>query len=66
MHIEPGVVDGAKILLSYASAAALLATTAFAGARALRQQGAACWRRCWCLAPSRYCRTTRWACPKST
>ena len=41
MHIEPGVVDGAKILLSYASAAALLATTAFAGARALRQQGAA-------------------------
>ena len=41
MHIEPGVVDGAKTLLSYASAAALLATTAFAGARALRQQGAA-------------------------
>ena len=41
MHIEPGVVDGAKILLSYASASALLATTAWLGLRALRQQAVA-------------------------
>ncbi|GMV75335.1 MAG: hypothetical protein AMXMBFR78_22850 [Rubrivivax sp.] len=39
MHIEPGVVEGAKIILSYATAAAALAATAALAWRARREQG---------------------------
>lgn len=40
MHIEPGVVDGAKILLSYATAAAAFGLTAKMALATLRQDGA--------------------------
>jgi ABC-type Co2+ transport system permease subunit len=39
MHIEPGLVDGAKIGLSYATAAAAGATAIFYGRAALREKG---------------------------
>lgn len=39
MHIEPGVVDGAKIVLSYATAAAALATTFWLALRSARAHG---------------------------
>lgn len=39
MHIEPGVVDGAKIALSYATAAASLSLAAKLAGRALRHDG---------------------------
>lgn len=39
MHIEPGVVEGAKIVLSYGTAAAALATTAWLAWRSARAQG---------------------------
>lgn len=41
MHIEPGVVEGAKIILSYASAAVALATTATLAWKSARERGAA-------------------------
>lgn len=40
MHIEPGIVDGAKITLSYATAAAAGATGLFQAAKSLREKGA--------------------------
>lgn len=40
MHIEPGLVDGAKIALSYATAAAAIAVTGAHALTALRKQGA--------------------------
>ncbi|THU05354.1 cobalt transporter [Lampropedia puyangensis] len=39
MHIEPGMVDGSKILLSYATASAALGYTAWLTLRALRSDG---------------------------
>ncbi len=39
MHIEPGLVDGAKIALSYATAAAAGATALFHAGTALREKG---------------------------
>lgn len=39
MHIEPGLVDGAKIVLSYATAAASLGITARIAAGAIREKG---------------------------
>lgn len=39
MHIEPGVVEGAKIYLSYGSAAAALAVTGWLALQAAREQG---------------------------
>lgn len=41
MHIEPGVVDGAKIALSYATAMGAAGWTAVLASRAIREQGAA-------------------------
>ena len=41
MHIEPGIVDGAKIVLSYATATAAAGTGLFLLARAVRQDGLA-------------------------
>lgn len=41
MHIEPGVVDGAKIILSYGTAAASLGATTWMALRAVRERGAA-------------------------
>lgn len=41
MHIEPGVVDGAKIILSYATAATALTTAGWLISKAARQQGLA-------------------------
>ncbi len=41
MHIEPGLVDGAKIALSYATAAAAGGTALYHIARATRQSGLA-------------------------
>lgn len=41
MHIEPGLIDGAKIGLSYATAAAAGATALFHVAKATRQSGIA-------------------------
>ncbi len=41
MHIEPGVVTGAKIVLSYATAAGAATCALKLGARALREAGAA-------------------------
>lgn len=41
MHIEPGIVDGAKIALSYATAAGAAAWTLSQAAEAVRQQGLA-------------------------
>jgi len=40
MHIEPGLVDGAKIALSYATAAAAGATALYHVASSLRENGA--------------------------
>lgn len=40
MHIEPGVVEGGKIFLSYGTAAAALATTAWLAWRSARHHGA--------------------------
>lgn len=40
MHIEPGVVDGAKIILSYGTAAAALAATAWLAFKSARAHGA--------------------------
>ncbi|MDE3801413.1 cobalt transporter [Sinorhizobium meliloti] len=40
MHIEPGVVDGAKIILSYATAAGALGLTAKLAADSIRNDGA--------------------------
>ena len=39
MHIEPGIVDGAKIVLSYATAAAALAATSVAAVATVRKDG---------------------------
>lgn len=39
MHIEPGVVDGAKIVLSYGTAAACLGMAVRSGLQAVRQDG---------------------------
>ncbi|MDO5625710.1 MAG: energy-coupling factor ABC transporter permease [Pseudomonadota bacterium] len=39
MHIEPGVVEGAKIFLSYGTAAAALGTAAWLAARSARAHG---------------------------
>lgn len=39
MHIEPGVVDGAKIILSYATAATMLTTAGWLAVKAVRQYG---------------------------
>jgi len=39
MHIEPGVVDGAKIILSYGTAAAALAGTAWLALDSARRHG---------------------------
>ncbi len=39
MHIEPGLVDGSKIFLSYGTAAVALAGTAWAALAAARQDG---------------------------
>jgi ABC-type Co2+ transport system permease subunit len=39
MHIEPGVVDGAKIILSYATAATVLSTAGWLALKAVRQHG---------------------------
>jgi ABC-type Co2+ transport system permease subunit len=39
MHIEPGIVDGAKIVLSYATAAAALAATSVAVVATVRKDG---------------------------
>ncbi|MBL9045933.1 MAG: energy-coupling factor ABC transporter permease [Tabrizicola sp.] len=41
MHIEPGLVDGAKIVLSYATAAAAGATALYHVAKATRESGIA-------------------------
>lgn len=41
MHIEPGIVDGAKIALSYATAAGAATWTAAQAAEAVRRQGLA-------------------------
>lgn len=41
MHIEPGLVDGAKIALSYATAAAAGATALYHVTRAIRESGIA-------------------------
>ncbi|RVH45350.1 energy-coupling factor ABC transporter permease [Sinorhizobium meliloti] len=41
MHIEPGVVDGAKIILSYATAAGALGLTAKLAADSIRNDGGA-------------------------
>lgn len=41
MHIEPGVVDGAKIALSYATAIGAAGWTAVLASRAISEQGAA-------------------------
>lgn len=41
MHIEPGLVDGAKLLLGYATASAAAATGAMILARAIRAEGMA-------------------------
>ena len=41
MHIEPGVVDGAKIVLSYATAATVLATAGWLAVKATHQYGLA-------------------------
>lgn len=41
MHIEPGLVDGAKIVLSYATAAAAGATALYHVTKATRERGAA-------------------------
>ena len=41
MHIEPGLVDGAKIILSYATAAAAGATALYHVAKATRESGLA-------------------------
>jgi ABC-type Co2+ transport system permease subunit len=41
MHIEPGIVEGSKILLSYGTAAAALGYTAKLAADTLRRDGAA-------------------------
>ncbi|MDQ7989448.1 MAG: energy-coupling factor ABC transporter permease [Candidatus Dactylopiibacterium sp.] len=40
MHIEPGIVSGAKILLSYGTATAALGYTALQAATAIRRDGA--------------------------
>jgi ABC-type Co2+ transport system permease subunit len=40
MHIEPGLVSGAKILLSYATASGALAFTGYRAAQMLRETGA--------------------------
>lgn len=40
MHIEPGIVQGSKMLLSYATASAALGYTAYLAARTVRQDGA--------------------------
>lgn len=39
MHIEPGIVDGAKIVLSYATAATALTTAGWLAVKAARQHG---------------------------
>ena len=39
MHIEPGLVTGAKIVLSYGTAAAAIATGVFHMRAALRERG---------------------------
>lgn len=39
MHIEPGIVDGAKIALSYATAATVLTTAGWLALKATRQYG---------------------------
>ena len=41
MHIEPGLVDGAKLALSYTTAAACIDYTAKLSADAIRKDGAA-------------------------
>lgn len=41
MHIEPGVVDGAKIVLSYATATTVLTTAGWLVVKATRQYGLA-------------------------
>jgi ABC-type Co2+ transport system permease subunit len=41
MHIEPGLVDGAKIVLSYATAAAAAATALYHVTKATRESGIA-------------------------
>ncbi len=41
MHIEPGVVDGAKIILSYATAAIGLGLTGTMAAKSIRENGGA-------------------------
>jgi hypothetical protein len=41
MHIEPGLVDGAKLALSYTTAAACIGYTAKLSADAIRKDGAA-------------------------
>ena len=40
MHIEPGVVDAAKIVLSYATAAGAAGYAGWISLRAIREQGA--------------------------
>ena len=39
MHIEPGVVDGAKIILSYATAIAALGFSARASVNMIKKDG---------------------------
>lgn len=41
MHIEPGIVEGSKMLLSYGTAAAALAYTAKTSLDTIRRDGAA-------------------------
>ncbi len=41
MHIEPGIVDGTKIVLSYATAAVSLGLTAKAAVASVREAGIA-------------------------
>ena len=41
MHIEPGIVEGAKIMLSYATATAALGYTAKLAADTVAEDGAA-------------------------
>lgn len=64
MHIEPGVVDGAKIILSYATAARALGLTAKLAADSIRNDGGAgalvlrsVRQRLWSSAFSKFCRT---------
>jgi hypothetical protein len=72
MHIEPGLVDGSKIFLSYATAAAALAYTGKVAFDTVMKDGPPPWRCArplpwrWCSASSKCCRITPWACPRCT